>query len=207
MLLQDDWFPNEGSRAAQHAPAKFEAGQVVSFALLEHDANRALVVKRTDRNHIYCEALDDSTQLLILSRIGYEGSATEISPAPIVGDTWSSDESVARVEAAGERLRIVTQDEPFVGDVVAVARRLWEGGYRLVSRARNADGGWTVYGVCGAKKSEIEAAMNASTRDVFRETMEDAAVQMTRLILGSEEAEKVRAEQQRKRERLEKDGS
>jgi hypothetical protein len=62
-----------------------------------------------------------------------------LSTAPRAGDTWSSGESVARIEeaysASRNHLLIISEGEPFAGDVVAVARKLWEGGYRWVGHA------------------------------------------------------------------------
>lgn len=112
-------------------PVKFEAGQVVR-ATYEHGSEFVGVLSgdRTETYHGPAWYFDGE------DRAGFEGRMDVISPAPRRGDTWSNGESVAsiaavgRTEASGAQLLIVSEGEPFIGDVVAVARRLWEGGYR-----------------------------------------------------------------------------
>lgn len=130
-----------GSTEPQREPVKFEAGQVVRVVM--HDRGRvtgdtAKVVVKTTLSTFWCA---DMRNLLYLHHYFVDSDCHNyalVSPAPRAGDTWSNGESVARIELCtrgGASLRIVSEGEPFIGDVVTVARRLWEGGYRRVDRA------------------------------------------------------------------------
>jgi hypothetical protein len=111
-------------------PLKFEAGQVVR-ATYEHGTPYTGVLdgerRETYHGHAWMFCGGDQA--------GFEDRIEILSPAPCLGDTWSNGESVARISADSHtaQFRIVSEGEPFVGDVVAVARRLWEGGYRRVN--------------------------------------------------------------------------
>lgn len=134
-----------GSTEPQREPVKFEAGQVVRVVM--HDRGRvtgdtAKVAVKTTLSTFWCA---DMRNLLYLHHYFVDSDCHNyalVSPAPRAGDTWSNGESVARIELCtrgGASLRIVSEGEPFVGDVVAVARRLWEGGYRIAQRAMSYD--------------------------------------------------------------------
>lgn len=170
------WEEAKRVRQAQRDPVKFEVGQVVRVDLPGRAYASSMLVESVDVmrertiSGVWLDGPGASYGLTVSLR-SFGDRVELLSPAPQPADTWSNGESVARIEfcAHGDTsLRIVSEGEPFVGDVVAVARRLWEGGYRRVER---------------------------STASELRETMKDAAVQMTRLICGSEEAEKLRAAQ------------
>jgi hypothetical protein len=124
-------------------PLKFEAGQVVRFDGLHVPHVNELVVTGVDGLYVRVEGVagvgSDKGPKIGLPLDPWSRQAHLLSPAPSAGDTWSSGESVARISAAGRtedagaQLLIVSDGEPFVGDVVAVARKLWEGGYRMVN--------------------------------------------------------------------------
>lgn len=107
----------------------FEAGQVVKW----RDASVArYAIRSVEPDYVRCWRLDNDDRFCGFQISAYGASFELVSPAPRAGDTWTSGESVARIEADGAQLRIVSVGEPFVGDVVAVARKLWERGYRMV---------------------------------------------------------------------------
>jgi hypothetical protein len=114
---------------------KFEAGQVVRYGGRSASYVPMLVLGHEDDGRPRFEALGFG-----MVCISNAEPPEILSPAPCMGDSWTSGESVVCVElddsgvSSYARLRIVSQGEPFVGDVVAVARRLWEGGYRRVER-------------------------------------------------------------------------
>jgi hypothetical protein len=113
-------------------PAKFEAGMVVKASGAGLNDDTLMLVCAVYADRVLSDNLTSGG-----GRVGFYPAEFDIrieilSPAPRLGDTWSSGESVARISADPHtaQLRIVSEGEPFVGDVVAVARRLWEGGYR-----------------------------------------------------------------------------
>lgn len=118
---------------------KFEAGQVVRVVVAGAGGDTYLVRAVMDDGALHTQPLFDGS----MDRLGVQPKywpVEVVSRTPRPGDTWTSGESVARIELNDSgvysyaRLRIVSEGEPFVGDVVAVARRLWEGGYRRVER-------------------------------------------------------------------------
>lgn len=115
-------------------PVKFEAGMVVRFDGLHIPSGNELVVRGVEKDDAWCVGAVDRLAVYKLQLSGWGPLAVLLSPAPRAGDTWTNGESFARVEAHGAQLRIVSEREPFVGDVVAVARKLWEGGYRMVDK-------------------------------------------------------------------------
>jgi hypothetical protein len=215
----DEEFRERMRRSGQREPVKFEAGQVVR-ATYEHgpDFVGVLSSHRVVTYHGPAWHFDGEDQA------GFEGRMEILSHAPRTGDTWSNGESVVFIHG-GDRMCIVGDRDPFLGDVVAVARKLWEGGYRRVE-ATEARGPARVKAVHVNGKtmplnvSDISALPSYLTlddlkslvptheeqmrsTDAYQRTLDDAAVQMTRLIGGGEEAEKLRAAQDRRREMIE----
>lgn len=126
-------------RGEQREPVKFEAGQVLTW---RDTSVGVYLVNAVETDYIRCARLDNGDMYCGFQVSAYGRHFDVRSPSPRAGDTWTSGESVARLElcAHGDTsLRIVSEGEPFVGDVVAVARRLWEGGYRKVLRVKHGE--------------------------------------------------------------------
>lgn len=134
-------FNGETQTFRFNEPVKFEVGQVVRVKLPERRHATVVLITCVDIGRELVHGLDHASgSRAIVLFMDASLYATELlSPAPRVGDKWTNGESVARVSADPDtaQLCLVTEGDPFVGDVVAVARRLWEGGYR-VARARSA---------------------------------------------------------------------
>lgn len=121
----------------QREPVKFEAGQVVQTRPMRSGGASVdvwIIAGGPADGYIGYPSYAMNEPALRRT-LTDENAPMLLSPAPRRGDTWSNGESVAHIElcAHGDTsLRIVSDGEPFVGDVVAVARRLWDGGYRRV---------------------------------------------------------------------------
>jgi hypothetical protein len=219
----DEEFRERMRRSGQREPVKFEAGQVVR-ATYEHgpDFVGVLSSHRVVTYHGPAWHFDGEDQA------GFEGRMEILSHAPRAGDTWSNGESVVFIHG-GDRMCIVGDRDPFLGDVVAVARKLWEGGYRRANpQASKAIDDSMRCSLRRSTEEHIDRSDTLTTRtlpfyltlddlkslvptheeqmrstDAYQRTLDDAAVQMTRLIGGGEEAEKLRAAQERRREMFE----
>lgn len=125
-------------RSEQCEPVKFEAGQVIGVDIYGDGNEAPLLVCKMNAPVVTTNELRCGGVEVCLRPQEMVVSPALLSPAPRAGDTWTSGESVARIEVdqRGARFRIISEGDPFVGDVVAVARRLWEGGYRRVKRTQ-----------------------------------------------------------------------
>jgi hypothetical protein len=228
---------NEAMRAAteQREPVKFEAGQVVRtrpMRVAGSDVDIWIVAGGPADGYIGYPSYAMSEPSLRRT-IVEENNPRLLSPAPCRGDTWSNGESVATIyepySINGGRLGIRTTGEPFVGNVVAVARKLWEGGYRRVDRvsiSKQIEGPARVRSVYMDGKTfplnctDVDGAPSYLTLDdlkacvptheeqtrsfsAHQRMLDDADIEMMRVVCGSEAAEKLRAAQDRRREMIE----
>lgn len=168
-------------------PVKFEVGQVVRFNGMGAEFLVPAVVVDVGPHAMDCSDVGNPVQIYAMSIHGDGRRAEILSPAPRIGDTWSSGESVARIVACADRfvegraipqLRLVSEGEPFVGDVAAVARRLWEGGYRVAKRAPSLEEMLAKDPIAQALLKQMESEREQRVKEMFpdRSTDDEPAV-------------------------------
>lgn len=155
-------------RSEQCEPVKFEAGQVIGVDIYGDGNEAPLLVCKMNAPVVTTNELRCGGVEVCLRPQEMVVSPALLSPAPRAGDTWTSGESVARIElcAHGDTsLRIISEGEPFVGDVVAVARRLWEGGFRKVE-IRHRSAAQSSADVIESMKARAECAKHEGQQSV-----------------------------------------